>query len=63
VTARWPRSCTHDGQPQLLCVPATIDLAGAEIELVSVVAREYRLRRAIETHLQELPPGAAARTT
>ena len=28
-------------------VPATIDLAGAEIELVSVVARESRLRRAI----------------
>ena len=28
------------------CVPATIDLAGAEIELVSMVAREYRLRRA-----------------
>ena len=41
--------------PHLLCVPATIDLAGAEIELVSVVAREYRLRRAIETYLQELP--------
>ena len=30
--------------PKLLCVPATIDLAGAEIELVSVVAREHRLR-------------------
>jgi chromosome partitioning protein len=32
----------------LWCVPATIDLAGAEIELVSMVARESRLRRAIE---------------
>src|SRR3954468_9323427 len=42
--------------PLLSCVPATIALAGAEIELVSVVAREYRLRRAIETYLQELPP-------
>jgi chromosome partitioning protein len=31
-------------------VPATIDLAGAEIELVSVVAREGRLKRAISTH-------------
>ncbi len=31
----------------LWVVPATIDLAGAEIELVSVVARENRLRRAI----------------
>jgi chromosome partitioning protein len=31
-------------------VPATIDLAGAEIELVSMVARENRLRRAITGH-------------
>ena len=31
----------------LFVVPATIDLAGAEIELVSMVAREGRLRRAI----------------
>src|SRR5262249_11374544 len=29
---------------RLFCVPATIDLAGAEIELVSMVARENRLR-------------------
>ncbi|CAI9402697.1 Iron-sulfur cluster carrier protein [Nocardioides sp. T2.26MG-1] len=34
----------------LTVVPATIDLAGAEIELVSVVARESRLRRAILGH-------------
>ena len=32
---------------QLFCVPATIDLAGAEIELVSMVARENRLRTAL----------------
>ena len=31
----------------LLCAPATIDLAGAEIELVSLVARESRLQKAI----------------
>ena len=31
-------------------VPATIDLAGAEIELVSVVARESRLHKAIQGH-------------
>lgn len=31
----------------LFCVPATIDLAGAEIELVSMVAREGRLRTAL----------------
>ena len=29
-------------------VPATIDLAGAEIELVSVVAREYRLQKTLK---------------
>ena len=34
----------------LFVVPATIDLAGAEIELVSVVSREGRLRRAIRGH-------------
>jgi chromosome partitioning protein len=35
----------------LLCAPATIDLAGSEIELVSLVARETRLRRAISAYL------------
>ena len=39
-----------EGVADLWCVPATIDLAGAEIELVSVVARESRLQRAIEAH-------------
>jgi len=33
--------------PALRCVPATIDLAGADIELASQVAREHRLRRAL----------------
>ena len=41
-----------DGIANLWCVPATIDLAGAEIELVSVVARESRLKRAIEEHCE-----------
>jgi chromosome partitioning protein len=36
--------------PRLSVVPATIDLAGAEIELVSVVAREGRLKKAIAAH-------------
>jgi chromosome partitioning protein len=36
------------GMPGLFCAPATIDLAGAEIELVPLVARESRLSRAIE---------------
>jgi chromosome partitioning protein len=39
--------------PGLWCVPATIHLAGAEIELVSLVAREQRLRSALETYLAE----------
>ena len=38
----------------LFCCPATIDLAGAEIELVSLVARESRLQRAIEAYEQPL---------
>jgi len=36
---------------RLSVVPATIDLAGAEIELVSLVSRETRLRRALTAHL------------
>ncbi len=39
--------------PRLFGVPATIDLAGAEIELVSMVARETRLARALEAYLPE----------
>jgi len=42
-----------EGIPNLSCVPATLNLAGAEIELVSVVARESRLRRAIEPVIPE----------
>ena len=37
----------------LWCAPATVDLAGAEIELVSLVARESRLQRAVSTYLGE----------
>jgi chromosome partitioning protein len=40
----------HPDIANLFVAPATIDLAGAEIELVSVVARENRLRRAIAAH-------------
>jgi chromosome partitioning protein len=36
--------------PGLYCAPATIDLAGAEIELVPVVARELRLIRALRNY-------------
>lgn len=37
--------------PRLQCAPATINLSGAEIELVSLVARENRLRNAIRDFL------------
>ncbi len=42
--------------PLLYCVPATIDLAGAEIELVSLVARENRLRNALDEFLSTAEP-------
>jgi len=41
----------------LFVVPATIDLAGAEIELVSMVARENRLRKAIHGYAQVFGEG------
>ena len=37
--------------PNLFCVPATLDLAGAEIELVSMADREYLLDRALRQYL------------
>ena len=37
--------------PTLWCLPATLDLSGAEIELVSLVSRETRLRRALDDYL------------
>jgi chromosome partitioning protein len=39
----------------LYCIPATIHLAGAEIELVSLVAREQRLRTALDLFLASVP--------
>jgi chromosome partitioning protein len=39
-----------EGLPGLYCAPATIDLAGAEIELVPLVAREGRLARAVAAY-------------
>lgn len=38
---------------RLDCVPATIDLAGAEVELVTMVAREARLREALTPEVLE----------
>ena len=45
----------------LACVPATIDLSGAEIELVSMVSRETRLRLAVDTYLAEREEGGQDR--
>ncbi|MDQ4214815.1 ParA family protein [Microbacterium capsulatum] len=39
----------------LFCAPSTIHLAGAEIELVSQVAREHRLRTALNDYLAVHP--------
>ena len=39
--------------PGLTVLPATIDLAGAEIELVSLVARETRLDKALQAYLKD----------
>ncbi len=47
--------CPHvDG---LSVIPASIDLAGAEIELVGVEAREFRLDRAVAAHLDACDSG------
>jgi chromosome partitioning protein len=51
-----PMSAVVQKSPEfdaLYCLPATIHLAGAEIELVSLVAREQRLRTALDTFLKE----------
>ena len=46
-----------------LRAPATIDLAGAEIELVSLVARETRLRKALEPTSSDRERTAVAPST
>jgi chromosome partitioning protein len=50
------KECVQDveGLPGLSCVPATIDLAGAELELVPMVARESRLHKAIESYTEDV---------
>jgi chromosome partitioning protein len=46
--AELSRAVVETPVPNLFAVPSTIDLAGAEIELVSQFSRELRLRRALE---------------
>jgi chromosome partitioning protein len=48
-----------EGIPGLWCVPATIHLAGAEIELVPLVARESRLDKALIAYLAWCAESAA----
>ncbi|HEV2886579.1 MAG TPA: AAA family ATPase [Jatrophihabitans sp.] len=43
-----------EAAPLLQCVPATIDLAGADIELAAQVAREHRLRRALVSYTDKV---------
>jgi chromosome partitioning protein len=43
-----------EDHPGIIAVPASIDLAGAEIELVSIVARENRLKNALNAYLTEM---------
>ena len=43
-----------EAAPLLRCAPATIDLAGADIELASQVAREHRLRRAVASYTDKV---------
>ena len=42
-----------NGFPHLECAPATQSLANAEVELVSMVGREVRLKKALNNFLQE----------
>ena len=50
-------AAVSDQSENLYCVPATIDLAGAEIELVSMAGREGRLKEALTTEaLDEINP-------
>jgi chromosome partitioning protein len=42
--------------PNLRVAPSNLDLAGAEVELVSEIGRETRLREGIDAWIQRLPP-------
>jgi len=44
--------------PNLSIVPSTVDLSGAELELINVVRRSFRLRDCFTKYFQSPPPGA-----
>ena len=47
--ATVPQATLHTAVPRLDLVPSTVDLAGAELELIDMERREYRLRDALAT--------------
>lgn len=46
-------ACVKTCIPRLELIPADMDLSGAEIELVSLLGREYRLKKALEPLAQQ----------
>ena len=46
-------SIVRTGLDNLSIVPSNTDLSGAEIELISFIGREFRLRRALESVIEE----------
>lgn len=46
----------------LWCAPATIDLTGAELELVSALSREHQLRLAVQDYLRDEAAAEVERT-
>jgi len=46
--------------PNLSIVPSTVDLAGAELELINVPRRSFRLRDSLAAYFENVPPGAEA---
>jgi len=46
--------------PNLSIVPSTVDLAGAELELINVPRRSFRLRDSLAAYFENVPSGAEA---
>ena len=51
--ARFEETVAKTGYTNVAVIPSHIDLAGAEIELVSIDKREYKLRDAITAYRSE----------
>jgi chromosome partitioning protein len=57
--ARLGDAVVHSSIPRLHCVPSTMDLLGAELELAETPRRTHRLHDAIEAYCAETPQGSA----